>query len=52
MDGPRFDTLTRALYDARSRRGVLGGLLVGTLGLFGLAGQDVAAKNCKKIKNK
>jgi hypothetical protein len=50
MDADRFDTLTRTLTEARSRRGTLASLLGGTLGLLGLA--DATAKNCKKIENK
>jgi hypothetical protein len=50
MDADRFDSLTRALTEARTRRGTLAALLGGTLGLRGLA--DVDAKNCKKIGNK
>jgi hypothetical protein len=52
MDGTRFDTLTRVLHDARSRRGVFSGLLVGTLALVGVSVEDATAKNCKKIQNK
>ena len=53
MDGTRFDSLTRSLTDARSRRGVLSSLLVGTLGLVGwFDSQEAAAKNCKQIKDK
>lgn len=35
MDAERFDTLTRGLTRARSRRGALAALLGGTLGLLG-----------------
>jgi hypothetical protein len=42
MDADRFDSLTRALTEARSRRGALASLLDGTLALLGLA--DVTAK--------
>jgi hypothetical protein len=53
MHGTRFDEVIRSVATARSRRGVLSGLLAGTLGLFGWASTQVtAAKNCKKIKNK
>ena len=49
----RFDTLTRFLTTVRSRRGILSGLLVGTLGLLASSdAEDVVAKNCKKIKDK
>ena len=53
MDGRRFDSLIRALTDARSRRAALGGLLVGTLGLLGSRSLETAAHNpLKKCKNK
>ena len=50
MDSYRFDSLTRSLTTASSRRDALASLLGGTLGLLGLA--DAAAKDCKKIKDK
>jgi hypothetical protein len=50
MDADRFDTLTRSLTEARSRRGAVAALLGGTLGLLGLA--ETAAKNKKKGKGK
>ena len=60
MDPHRFDSLTRALTNARSRRGTLLSLLGGALGLLGLAetaakkGKDVRGegKNKKKKKKK
>jgi hypothetical protein len=53
LDANRFDSLTRSLGTIRSRRGALGGLLVGTLWLLGCADPKVAAaKNCKKIDDK
>ncbi len=52
MDGSDFDTLARSLTTARSRRGALTGLLLGSLGLLGIVAEEAAAKNCKKIKNK
>jgi hypothetical protein len=53
MDQNRFDTLTRSLTAARSRRGALGGLLVGALGRLASSGtEDAIAKKCKKIRNK
>ena len=42
MHAIRFDSLTRSLTTAGSRRGALGALLVGTLGLLGLV--DAAAR--------
>jgi hypothetical protein len=56
MDSDRFDTLTRSLTNARSRRGTLASLLGGTLGLLGLAdatakrGNDVHGEGKKKKK--
>jgi hypothetical protein len=50
MDSDRFDTITRALTDTRSRRGALGAFLGGTLGLLGLA--DTAARKKGKGKKK
>jgi len=49
MDGSSFDTLTRSLRTARSRRGALATLLGGTLGLRGLAHPDnsAAGGTCK-----
>jgi hypothetical protein len=40
MDGSHFDTLVRDLRVSVSRRGLLGGLLGGTLGLAGLTHTD------------
>ena len=51
MDGDRFDSLTRALRDACTRRGVLTTLLAGTFGLLGLADAG-AKKGGGKNKNK
>jgi hypothetical protein len=45
VEGTRFDTITRAFTDVRSRRGALVELLGGTVGLLGLA--DTAAKKSK-----
>ena len=57
MEPCRFDSLTRSLTVAGSRRAALGSLLVGTLGLLGLLsahGDDGAAHDallkCKKLK--
>src|SRR5215203_5337418 len=53
MDAARFDTLAKSLSVARSRRGALTGLLIGTLGLLRVTDtQDAAAKDCKKINDK
>jgi hypothetical protein len=53
MDADRFDSLVRALSDARSRRAALRGLLATSLGLFTRSAvEDASAKNCKKITNK
>src|SRR5215212_893718 len=49
MDADRFDTLARALTDARSRRGALASLLGGTLGLLTLT--ETAGRH-KKHKKK
>ena len=40
MDGPCFDTLTRSLTEARSRRGAVAALLAGALGGLRLADTD------------
>lgn len=40
MDGAHFDSLTRSLTTAGSRRRALGGLLAGTLGILGWHGGD------------
>jgi hypothetical protein len=48
MDAMQFDTLTRALHDARSRRGALAALVGGTLGVLGLA--ETTAKKKRKGK--
>ena len=51
MDSARFDSFTRALIDTRSRRGALGVLLSGAVGVLGLA--DASAHNpLKNCKNK
>jgi hypothetical protein len=52
MDAERFDTLARALTEARSRRGALTSLLGGTLGLLGLAGTAAKKKKGKGKKGK
>jgi len=53
MDAHRVDSLASALAAAGSRRGLLGGLLLGTVGLVGWADtHEAAAKSCKKIKDK
>src|SRR5687768_15325565 len=52
MDGFRFDTLTRSLTLAGSRRRALAGLFAGALELLSSQTEQAAAKNCKKIKNK
>lgn len=44
MDGSRFDTLTRNLFQAGSRRRALGGLLIGTLSLLGSQTEQAATK--------
>ena len=63
MDGPRFDTLTRSLTVAGTRRRALALVLSGAVGIVGLAHADDAAaggkckpkcgecKKCKKGKN-
>lgn len=51
MDGSFFDTLTRSLSTAGSRRGALGALLSGAFGLLGSRVGVVDAKDCKKIKD-
>jgi Stigma-specific protein, Stig1 len=50
MDADRFDTFTRSLTIARSRREVLAALLGGALGLLGLA--ETIAKKGKGKKKK
>jgi hypothetical protein len=56
MDGSRFDTLTRSLSLAGSRRRALGGVLLGALSLLGSQTVQEAAKKkkpcppCKKRK--
>src|SRR5688572_9014016 len=55
MDDSRFDSLTRTLSTAGSRRHTLGGLLAGAFGLLGTQTEQVAAKKkpcppCKKRK--
>jgi hypothetical protein len=50
MDSDRLDALSRALSARGSRRRALGGMLAGALAF--LSGQDAAAKNCNKIKDK
>jgi hypothetical protein len=50
MDGSHFDTLTKTLAAAGSRRFALRGLLAGVLALLG--GQEVAAKKCKQKDKK
>ena len=45
MDANHFDTLTRSLTDAHSRRGAVAALLGGTLGVLGLT--DTTAKKGK-----
>jgi hypothetical protein len=57
MDGPRFDTLTRALTAPGSRRRALVAALAGALGFFDWHGMDDAAahnplKSCKKKSGK
>jgi hypothetical protein len=57
MDGSRFDSLTRSLNAAISRRRAVGGLLSGSLSLLGWgSGPDAAAHDllpgCKKKKGK
>lgn len=56
MEADRFDALARSLTNPRSRRGALGGLLLGTLGLLGVRSEEVAAHNpkakCKKKSGK
>jgi hypothetical protein len=52
MDAGRFDTLTRSLTDAHSRRRALSGLLAGALGLLVVQSEEAQAHNplkaCKK----
>ena len=52
MDAARFDALAKSLSVARSRRGALGGLLVGALSLLGVRSEKATAhdplKACKK----
>jgi len=56
MDGSRFDSLTRTLCIAGSRRRALAGLLVGGLSVFGSRAEGAVAKKkkpcppCKKRK--
>jgi len=52
MDADRFDALSRALTDARSRRGALAALLGGTLGLLGLTVTESKKKKKKKKKKR
>lgn len=52
MNPVRFDTLTRSLTTARSRRGTLASLLGGTLGLLGLTDTVAKKKGKKKGKGK
>ena len=56
MDAERFDTLTRTLTLARTRRRALGGLLLGSLGLLGRGAENAdahnAVKKCKKKSGK
>jgi hypothetical protein len=52
MDGSHFDTLARTVTAAGSRRRVLTGLVLGSLGLRGALTEQAAARTCKKIKNK
>jgi hypothetical protein len=57
MDNSRFDALTRVLSTVGSRRGTIGGLLAGVLGLLHGAEPDAAIahntlKKCKKIEDK
>lgn len=47
MDESTFDTLTRRLRLARSRRGTLGGLLIGALSLIGSQTEEAGAKKKK-----
>lgn len=51
MDGERFDTLARILSRSRSRRGIVGLWLGGTLGILGHI-PTVAKKRKKKKKKK
>lgn len=50
MDAKKFDTITKAMQTASSRRQTLTTLLAGALGLVGLA--EVAAKKDKKSDKK
>lgn len=50
MDGKRFDHVTRALHSAAPRRGILGLMLGGGVGLLGLT--ETQAKRRKKRKKK
>src|SRR5829696_1564408 len=52
MDGSHFDTLTRSLCTAGSRRRAVGGLLTGVFGVLGWQGQDDAAAHDLKAKCK
>jgi hypothetical protein len=48
----RFDRLTRSLTDVCSRRGALGMLLGGTLGLLGLADTPAKKNSCPPCRKK
>jgi len=52
MDSDRFDSLTRNLTTAGSRRVALGSLLAGSLALLGLGGTDAKKGKGKKKKKK
>jgi hypothetical protein len=52
MDPTRFDCLTRSVTNPVSRRAVLGGLLVATLGLLGRSDAGAKKRKGKKSKGK
>lgn len=52
MDETRFDSVTRSLYGLTARRGALGLMLGGALGLAGLAETDAKKKGKNKKKKK
>ena len=52
MDDHRFDALARSFSSPGTRRGVIGGLLIGSLSLLGLAEAGEKAKRKKKHKKK
>src|SRR3712207_6498351 len=47
MDGSRFDSLVKTLSTPSTRRGALGGLLAGTLGLLGMTEATARRKTAR-----